>query len=204
VSVELIAALWGALAGGLAGFFASLAVLLISRRLRHTGEIECAFPVWRLVPLEDERPDKHATTAYSAAGSFERAGTAAYLLFAEFYNSKDLDVALGDVRIVFQRKGKDVIEHSPDLLPNHVRKETALVYPHLERVGPVGTIPLRSSEPVEVKMSGFLHNLGGSDALDQLRAGCDRVVLRATREDRRTLFEQKIRDNPTSLEIPGH
>lgn len=103
---------------------------------------------------------------------------------------KDLDVALGKFRVVFKRAGNDVI-----VTASYKLTERSPLNDQVNIEG-FGAIALRYRDPVSFTMKGYLHNLGYSDALDQLRAGYDEVIFRATREGSKS-FERTIRDSPT-------
>lgn len=195
MSVDIGTVIAGAAAGAILGFLSGIAVNLVSRLSRHAGEINRRFPVWKIFTIAEAEPSKMGTKKRFERSPVESATHAVYVLTIEFNNSKDLDVTLGDVRVVFEREGHEVITHGGLQFISEDSPIMELNNP----AEPVGTIYLPSRQPVRLQVKGYLHNLGGSDELDQLRKGYDRVIFRAIREDGRTVFERTIRESPDPL-----
>ena len=173
--------------GGAIGFIGGVAVTLVSRRLRHAGEIRCIFsPITHLALCETGPSTGSSGTALDLC-PIESATHVVYFFAVEFFNGKDLDVALSRVAVVFERDGREVITDAPGL----VSQASPLAEPY-KNVEPIGTIHLPSRTPVDLQMKGYLRNVGDIDALDQIRAGYDRVLFRATREDGKTVFRRII------------
>jgi hypothetical protein len=70
------------------------------RRLRHAADIECESPIFKFLACIETTPDGRGGKRLDFAGSINFATHASYELTVEFYNTKDLDIALGLLQLL--------------------------------------------------------------------------------------------------------
>ena len=209
MSVESTAAIYGALAGAIVSGLFGFATLVLGRSMRRWGGIEFAPSNWRFAYLEwpiyeyalDERGNRVTSqVTYRFYAPVERhhdpssATYAAYDFTAELVNRMEVGGSLRDVSVAFMKDGAQLFVHRPfDAdnthdpsglvfeLPVWTTRYLDLEYHPEPGAGmdPLGTIYLAPSEAKRIKLKGYV---GGSDA-NYLKAGCDEVRLRATREN---------------------
>lgn len=167
--------------GAAIAFGFSVLLLFVTRALRHSGEIQFKADDWEFNYArdytDDEGYDRVAVIAPTDK-EIDNAVRAEYSFTADFFNVKDISVALRDVKVVFLLKDREKLFDRPLDAEEHEQLPASS-----HRLGgwkEVGTIRLPSREPVIVKMKG---TIADAHKLDELITGCDEVRLRATRED---------------------
>jgi|SRR5215213_6787230 len=124
----------------------------------------------------------------------DQATYAVYDFTAELVNKMEVGGSLRNVTVAFMKDGAKLFEHEPFAadkthdpsgivfeLPKTAFRELDLENTPVPGAGldPLGTIHLADSEAKRTKLKGYI---GGSD-VNYLKAGCDEVRLRATREN---------------------
>lgn len=71
MKTEIVAALRGGIAVGVTGFVGGVVVALISRWLRHAGDTECEFPVFKILALVETNPDERGRKLLDLVGSID-------------------------------------------------------------------------------------------------------------------------------------
>jgi len=212
VSTETVAAIWGGVSGGIFGTLGSILVLLLSRRLRRSGRVECVPESWKLswllyrtpgVHFADDpmqgRVEKTHYQRFSLGEMIEYANFAEYTLSVELLNEADVEVVLRDLHTAFIKDGGVLFTHRPfDVAktfdPSGVSEENAKEIEEVDPmqpgmtlpgvgVEPVGTTSLPSRSPVRIAMKGYVR----APDLYHLRGGYDEVRLRGTKGDGRLL-----------------
>jgi hypothetical protein len=190
MSVETIAAIWGGVAGAVISGIFGVVFLLLGRWFRQHGEVRCDFHgfffAYTAIRGRDGSISEREVEDLFVADSVQAALAAKFGFDADLFNKKDVAVALREFSAVFKSEGVEVCS---------VGLQRADTDPPED----FGTVHVPSQGSVKIKAVGITRDTGPGtdDCLLRLKAGCDEVWMRATRENGEHL-EWRIKSIRTS------